>query len=1031
MLPNHNAERLWELVEELAELRYSVVSDIESFERYEDDGAVANSAPAGNHETVGQGYRWKAYDRFCWLTTEVTLPCKKDGMKVLGYFDFGGRRGGNTSHFESLLYVNGEPYQGVDGNHREVFFPGMEGQKVKLEFRVWSGRNGGGRPQEMLLEIKRAQTGFLNDAADKFYFLSRSMLETHRILEESSPVKEWLLNLVNSAFRKIDYTHVRTDHFYETVAEALKVVEDGLAEHGKAEEVSVSLIGHTHIDVAWLWTLKDTREKAARSFSTVNRLMDQNEDYVFLQSQAQLYDYIKHDYPKIYEMIKRRVAEGRWEPSGAMWVECDCNLASGESIVRQILLGKNFFNEEFNYESEFLWLPDVFGYSAAMPQILKKSGVNTFITSKISWNDTNTMPNDTFIWRGIDGSEVLSQFITTPDQGAARYHTYNGDTRPYAVKGTWDNYANKGLNHELFSPYGFGDGGGGPTRDMIETKNAVRKIPGLPMIKSESMTEYLHRLHETIEKNPLDGRIPLWDGELYLEFHRGTYTSQAYNKRMNRKLEYMLKNTELLSVIAMLGGGNYQKDRLKEIWKVVLCNQFHDILPGSSIREVYEDCIRDYTACENELRSINSELSRELFNGEGYTVFNCASFDRDTIMQLPQELCGHRLVDASGREIVTGVADGREYALLEGLLQTGFCHIRADEQESSTDAAKSSECSGAGSAESGFYVVEWDNTGALTRIYDKENDREVLKKGGKGNLLTVFEDKPRCFDAWELDEFIDDKPEQVKELGSVKLEKNRLGSFVTFTWKYDCSEIKQTMMLYEKKRRIDFKTEVEWAQHQKLMKASFDVDIRATDARFDIQYGNISRSVTRNHSWEAARFEVVAHKWMDMGETGYGVSILNDCKYGHDVRDGVMRITLLKSGIEPDYDADQGHHEFTYSLLPHVGAWFEAGVEKEAADLNDSVILFKGSSGHQGSIIDIGQAPLMVDCVKLAEDGGGIIVRMHEYGGSRGKTRMRTSFNVKSWLSCDLMERPLEEDRTDTIELNYTPYEVITLRIHI
>ncbi len=438
-----NRDRIEHLLEELQELRYRNLQDVNGFYWWEDDGTIGNREPQGEPRKVSVGFQWKGWDRYNWLTCQVEIPEALMEEEVVGLFDFGAREGtGNNGDFESLLYLNGKPYQAMDGNHREVFLePKENGRRLDLKFRLWSGLNGGGRPKEKQMEIVRAQIGVLDHPTDDLYFLASMALEAYDILDPSNEYREWILNVLVQAFRLVDYTDPGSESFYRSTEAAYRYLDGQMDGRGKPD-VTVDLVGHTHIDVAWLWRLRHTREKAARSFSTVNRLMEKYDHYIFLQSQPQLYEYIKEDYPDIYEHIKKRVKEGRWEPSGAMWVECDCNIASGESIIRQILVGKNFFRQEFGYESEFLWLPDVFGYSWALPQILKKSGVDTFMTTKISWNDTNRLPYDTFLWKGIDGTGVTAHFVTTSDPGEP-YYTYNGNTSAQAVKSVWDNYRNK------------------------------------------------------------------------------------------------------------------------------------------------------------------------------------------------------------------------------------------------------------------------------------------------------------------------------------------------------------------------------------------------------------------------------------------------------------------------------------------------------------------------------------------------------------------------------------------------------------
>lgn len=1027
----HNKGRINHLIEELEELRYRNLHEIHAFEWYEDDGTVGNRQPQGKPTTVGVGFRWKGWDQYNWLCTKISVPEELKDEEVIGLFDFGVPSGtGNNSHFESLLYLNGKPYQGVDGNHKEIFLEvGTNGLELDLKFRVWSGLSGGGVPHDMAMEIMRAQFGVLDHPTDDLYFLARNVLEAYSLLDDNNEYKRWLLNELVQTFCLVDYTEPKSQAFYESTKKAYDYLSSKMDGRGKPN-VSVSMLGHTHIDVAWLWRLRHTREKIARSFSTVNRLMDKYSHYSFLQSQAQLYEYIKKDYPDIYEHIKKRVAEGRWEPSGAMWVECDCNVVSGESLVRQILVGKNFFKEEFGYESQFLWLPDVFGYSWAMPQILKKSGVNTFMTTKISWNDMNKMPYDTFIWRGIDGSEVTAHFITTTDQGDS-YYTYNGDTKPYAVKGVWDNYSNKDTNNDLIISYGYGDGGGGPNRDMLKTISTLNKIPGIPSVKVETATSYFRRLNETIAKNEMNGYLPVWDGELYLEFHRGTYTSQSYNKRMNRKMESYLRDTEMMSVIAnKLKALPYNKEDILKAWKIVLCHQFHDILPGSSIKEVYDDSREEYAQAKALLDNVMEQVERSLIKNEEntYTVFNNSNWVRNSYITLSDGAEGDVFVDETGKTLKSTIKNGEATVFIQGMKPFAFVTIRKEKEEvrEDTQILKTQK------VETPYYSIVWNEYGQLTSIYDKEAQREILPEGEKGNVLQVFEDKPRCFDAWELEPTIDLKKEEVKDLKHVEVKQNQLGIFVDFTWHYHKSEIKQTMCLYFDKKRIDFRTKVEWQERQKLLKAAFPVNIRAVDARFDIQYGNIRRPITRNNSWEAAKFEVIAHKWVDLAETGYGVALLNDCKYGHDIKENVMRISLLKSAVDPDYSADLGNHTFTYAILPHTKEWYESELEQEAFDLNNPLVAIKGvCEDMKGSLFTLDKENVEVDCIKRAEYSDQVIMRFHEYMGKRSMVTVESSLDVEGWQECNLMEEPIEKVKQDAITIEIKPYEIKTIAINL
>lgn len=1021
-------ERIHNLLEEIGENRYRNLVPIEEFDWYEDDGVVGNRAPKGDSIKVGQGFRSKGYDKYNWLCTKISIPESFGDENVLGIFDFGVPMGtGNNSNFESLLYVNGKPYQGVDGNHKEVFFNLKEtGRELELSFRIWSGLNGGGRPREMTMSIDRAEFGVLDTAADDFYYLAMTALETHELLDENNEYKSYILNQLVEAFRLVDFTNKNSEAYYKSLQTALDYLRDRFKGQGKPG-VNVTMLGHTHIDVAWLWRLRHTREKTARSFSTVNRLMEKYPEYVFIQTQPQLYDYLKEDYPDIYEHIKRRVAEGRWEPSGAMWVECDCNLASGESIIRQILVGKNFFKKEFDYESEFLWLPDVFGYSWALPQILKKSGVNTFMTTKISWNDTNRLPYDTFIWRGMDGSEVTTHFVTTTELNDVTY-TYNGESRPYAIKGVWDNYRNKDLNRDLLISYGFGDGGGGPTREMIKYIEAAKLMPGIPNVETGRATEYFRKLNETIKENPYNGYLPIWDGELYLEFHRGTYTSQGYNKKMNRFMEYKLREEEMLSVFAeKLFDKPYNREEFLKAWKIVLCEQFHDILPGSSIHEVYEDSHEEYERAlkyiENATKSAKASFVTEKENV--FTLFNQANWERDSIVMIPAGTEAYEYTDSEGNTLPSHRCGEQDHVYVKGLKPLAFSTITR-----SVKACKEASSFVENTVETPYYVVSWDDKGRLVRLYDKGADREVIPEGKFANVFQIFEDKPRCFDAWELESTIDLKKEEIPCDGNIIKTKNELGYFIHFTYNYNNSKIMQTLCLYNDKRRIDFKTVVDWKESQKILKTAFSVDIRGVFARYDVQEGNIVRPITRNTSWEAAKFEVVAHKWADLSETGYGVALLNDCKYGYDIKEDTMRLSLLKSATDPDYSADYGTHEFTYSLYPHKEEWYNSGLEEEAFDLNSPVVVLDGASalGNE-SLISFDAKNIVLDAFKKAENLEAYVLRFHEYTGRRGKINLKTGLKFDSWCEADLMENPLGEWKQTAMEVEVKPYEIKTIML--
>ena len=581
-------------ITEIREYSYRDVKNLEEFAVCEDTQGVVNPVMPvdfSGWDTIHTGDCWSGRDRYLWMHKEITIPEEWKGRRVVGVFDFGNTGAGNNSGFEAMCYINEKPYQGVDVNHKEVFFPEkLYGTTFSLTFRLWSGLEGGGVPREQEHRINRADLACLDEQVDDFYYLGMLTLDTVQNLEDGNPIKYDLRNALDEACLLIDWSYPGSDAFYESVHKADILLNEKIDAMDKQSLVKVKCVGHTHIDMAWLWRLKHTHEKASRSFATVLRMMEMFPEYIFLQTQPQLYEYIKEDFPEIYAEIKKRVEEGRWEVDGGMWVEADCNLTSGESLTRQILIGSKFIKDEFGKEVEYLWLPDVFGYSWALPQILKKSGIDMFMTTKISWNQFNRMPHDTFRWKGMDGSEVLTHFITTPEpwnEPGSWFYTYNGLLTAKTVKGVWDAYSEKEMNKELLVSYGYGDGGGGVNRDLLERRRRINKIPGLPSLETSTAGEYFKDLKETVKNT--DKYVHTWDGELYLEYHRGTYTSQGYNKRMNRKMELLYRRAEWLSAMQAARKGDLslaEQEALTEGWKLILTNQFHDIIPGSSIHEV-------------------------------------------------------------------------------------------------------------------------------------------------------------------------------------------------------------------------------------------------------------------------------------------------------------------------------------------------------------------------------------------------------------------------------------------------------------
>ena len=1026
-----DVDRIRMEIEVLERNRVHSCIDINSFTAYEDDGAVAIMKPPFENTPFEhkQGDLWGGVDNYVWLTTKLTVPKEWVGKEVMLDYNIGRTGQGHNTGFESMLFINGEMWQGADMNHHESFVDLEKfGTQLEIWFRMWSGR------LDELHLFEYAKIGLYDKHTDDAYYLMSALADTADFLPDSNENRHIATRILLGASKLLCLAKPGDAEFYRSTKAASEYINSELEKEKKNTDINVWCAGSTHIDVAWLWRYKHTREKAARSFKTAIKYMKRYPEYIFMMPQAQIYEFVKNDYPELYEEIKAAVKNGQWEPSGGMWVESDCNIPSGESLTRQFLYATRFFEQEFDFKSKFLWLPDVFGYSWAMPQILKECEIDTFMTTKISWNATNRIPADTFMWRGVDGTDMLTHFITTPDDDAAEWcdngfiTVYGGKIFPYTVRGIWDMYQNKDLTKDLMLSYGLGDGGGGPTRDMIEYRRRLDKIPGLPNVKTKQVTQYFKELHKTVEENPNNARIQIYDSELYFECSRGTYTSQARHKRLNRKTEYALRNKEFLCAFAGVDGKdttNYPTDTFVKCWKVLLKNQFHDVLPGTSVNSVYEmDVWSDFEQISKDLAPIG-----QITDGAPgvFTVFNTLPWKRTSQVTIagadgfdPAEYTyyqnGEKLAWQPSEQGIT----------LKVLDVPAMGYVQIDCEKAKPEQTKGTITVNGNTAETKFYSIEWNNHGQIVKLYDKTAGRPAIS--GVSNLLQAFEDSG---DAWEVIKSFENKIYTITQLLECKVKtQSAISTVINFKWQYNETIISQDMVLYEDDPRIDFVTEVDMKQKNTMIKAGFNVDIQNTFATYDIQYGNLTRPITNNNTWEDEQFEVCGHKWADLSETGYGVAVLNDCKYGYDIKNGLFRITLLRSTTFPDHSGDIAQHKFTYSFLPHTGTWQQAQIEKSAADLNVELFALPGKMSTANSqLLELVGDGVQIDSVKVAEDGGRIIVRMHEYNGGRASVSLKSPYKVEKWCGCNMLERQDGQMQTGKIELELRPYQVKTIKI--
>ena len=664
---------------------------------------------------------------------------------------------------------------------------------------------------------------------------------------------------------------------------------------------------------------------------------------------------------------------------------------------------------------------------------MKKSGIDYFMTTKLAWNQIDKMPYDTFLWKGIDGSAIFTHLVTTLGVGQSEddfFTTYNGMLHPDALMGGWNRYQNKDINNDILVCYGYGDGGGGPTREMLETSKRMEKgIKGLPKVRQEFSRKYFDELYDRVKDSR---RLATWEGELYFEYHRGTYTSMGRNKRANRKSEILMMNLELLSLLAAEKGVDYDTKAMENMWKVLLLNQFHDILPGSSIQEVYEVTKKEYEEVEKNGSAMLEERMQVLAGeGENVTVFNTLGFDRSDVVRLPGSVQG-ALEDENGKIYPVQELGDASVVYLTDLPSKGQKSYRIREGAPlASPFQREGNC-----LETPYYRVELDENGLFTSLFDKANDREIVQEGKKANLFRMYEDKPMHYNNWDIDIYYSEKFWDVTEAAKIQWTmEGAVCAVLEIERPVSRSLIRQKIYFYKDTPRIDFETYVDWKDCQHLLKVHFPVDIHTDEASFDVQFGNLTRKVHTNTSWDRARFESCGQKWMDLSEGHYGVSLLNDCKYGHSVKDSDIALTLIKSGNEPNPVADQEEHWFTYSLYPHKGNLRECDTVRESYCLNfPALTALHTAMGETASLLSVDQKNVMAETVKPAEDGNGVILRVYEYENARTKAAITFGMGHKiaSVQECNLMEEPeggLLEHTEESFAFVIKPYEIKTYRV--
>ena len=954
---------------------------------------------------------WGAKWEYGWFKCDLTLPEKAAGRRIVLYMNPASKL---AEDGECLVWANGKVVGSYGWARREITLTrnGIPGENFSLLVEAYAGHGplvmGGGpiryghesvpEPGKTQALVGETNFGIWREQAYQLALDFTTLFELRNRLDQSSLRVSEIDQGLKDVTLLIDL-ELPEPEMLETINLGRERLRPLLACVNGTTAPTFYAFGHAHLDVAWLWPWAESERKFARTVINQLSLMEEYPEYRFLQSQPQLYLMLKNHYPELYERFKQALLSGKVIADGAMWVEADTNITGGESLIRQIMYAKQFFKQEFSRDMEVMWLPDVFGYSGALPQIMLNCGCTSFATQKIAWmyHGGDPFPYNTFLWEGIDGSTIPTHIFTD----------YNSQTRPGNILDRWESRFQKDGVRSMLLAFGWGDGGGGPTRDHLEFLLRARDLEGLPRVKPASPGEFFADLKR--QGLPKERYV----GELYFQAHRGTYTSQAKIKQGNRRSEFALREAELWGTISnTLNGHPFSPAVLKTAWHKLLLNQFHDILPGSSIHRVNEEALASFSQVIADATHITQSAIKTLTNSkaaESHTVFNSLSWERDVLIELPQ-----------GIVQVTVPACG--------WMTVNKNNIHGKPVSKRGHNVKVSETS----LENGLLQASFNHRGELISLVDKQTGFDMM--AGAGNRFCLYKDIPARFDSWDIDSMTESLLMSTEE--PVKLEvvqSTDVIGRIKITRKIHQSTLTQFISLRNDRRRIDFETTIDWQESHKLLKVAFPVNIHANDAIHEIQFGHIRRPNHRSRPFDADRFEVCNHKWTALTEENRGVAILNDCKYGINVLGNSMNLTLLKSALAPDPVADKGIQTFTYAIYCWSGSFGDCNIVHEGYELNCPVQVLAGAAG-KASIFEIDAANIILETIKLAEDGSNdIIVRLYEAKRNLTQCTLSTILPIIKASQTDMLERFQSELSISKgeIELDFRPFEVKTLRLTI
>lgn len=1007
-------------------LMFEPVLDLEPV-RY-DTKEHLRTVPTGVEWTpIQKGESWGGPFQSMWLKTRFTVPQEYKGRKLALLSEVGA--------YECLVFLDGEPsglfnkHGNEQGGNHSIALISQDaeaGRSYDLALECYAGTpwlenhpyHQYGReempPEEYICTYNSLTVCAISEDVAKFYYDLRTLNQLVATLDENTARHGEVVAALVDVYKKVCQfpLHEDEDVWRAQMNDAQLVLDKVLAQKTGPAAGKVGIIGHSHMDTAWLWTVDETKRKCARTYANALSLMDWYPEYKFVQSSALHGAWMRDLYPTIFEGMKKRVAEGRYEPNGAVWVECDCNITGGEAMVRQFLWGQRFTMKEFGYKSDSFWLPDTFGYSAAIPQIMKGAGVKYFLTTKMEWGESNKFPYHSFTWKGLDGTPVLAHLN--------RIHVWPD------AKTVIENYQglkDKHVNPAKLVSYGFGDGGGGPQYQMLEMSKRINDLNGCPKAEHTTVSKFMQELE------PMQKDLPVWNGELYLELHRGTLTMMHDMKRSNRFAEMALREYEALAVFTQQHGmGTIDKDMLNSWWEVVLKNQFHDILPGTCIPDVYDIAIPENYDVVDAVNAEASCLFGDMAKGENsITLFNSLNWERTGQVTLDidgvlEDIISQKIVDVDGNEKVSAKVS---------IPSLGTKTYKLGKM---SEACKSAFKYDGDTLETPFATVKFDDNGAITSFVDKKSGREIRREGGEPlNTFYLAEDVPCSWDNWDIDPDID-----MKLHPHMHLLTREVVCDGALQFRIQCeyhigrkTKLTQHMVFYSDTNRVDFETKIDWHEKHRLLKVGFDVDILSPTFRNEVQFGYLDRPTHMNTSWEAAKSEVCNHKWSDLSENRFGVAILNDCKYGISCKGSDMRLSLHKGGCRPDPRGDAGLHYMTYSLLPHDGGFETENVVRPSYELNVKPTVAMGEINAE-SLFTLDVPNVIVESIKPAEDSDGYVVRLYECERSAIHSTQLTFGKAP----CEVYIANMLEEQEQKLEVNdrkvclsFRPFEIKTLLI--